>query len=101
MRELLPAPTACGTGNLQYVLKSERWQDMKIKVRLFATLRDGRGKELDIEMEEGIVVRKILEVLEIKQEDVALLLVNGRDGSFDAKLSDGDTVSMFPPVGGG
>lgn len=74
---------------------------MNIKVRLFATLRDGRGKELMMELDEGSNVRKILESLQIKQEDVAILLINGRDGSFDIALSEGDTVSIFPPVGGG
>ena len=74
---------------------------MKIKVRLFATLRDGREKELDLEMGQSPTLWEILAVLEIKQEDVALLLINGRDGSFDTLLSEGDTVSMFPPVGGG
>ena len=74
---------------------------MKIKVKLFATLRDGRGKELDLERNENLTVRTILGMLEIKPEEVAILLINGRDGSFDIQLSDGDTVSLFPPVGGG
>ncbi len=74
---------------------------MMIKVRLFATLRDGRGKELNTEMGSNPTVDDILTVLHIKREDVAILLINGRDGSFDRPLSEGDTVSMFPPVGGG
>ena len=74
---------------------------MLIKVRLFATLRDGRGKELELQMGSSPTVRDILSMLHIKREDVALLLINGRDGSFDIPLSEGDTVSMFPPVGGG
>lgn len=74
---------------------------MKIKVRLFATLRAGRGKELELETDESITVLKLIDMLEIEQKDVALLLINGRDGSFEAKLAEGDVVSMFPPVGGG
>lgn len=74
---------------------------MKIKVRLFATLRNGRGKELELEMDESAAVLKILDILEIKLEDIAILLINGRDGSFETQLSEGDTVSLFPPVGGG
>ena len=74
---------------------------MNVVVRLFATLRTGRGKQLDMEMNDGATVLDILERLDIKQEDVTILLINGRDGTFNAKLSEGDTVSMFPPVGGG
>jgi molybdopterin converting factor small subunit len=74
---------------------------MKIKTRLFATLRNNRGKEVDVEVGDGATVRDILDVLSIKREDVALLLVNGRDGSIDAVLTETDYVSLFPPVGGG
>ena len=74
---------------------------MQIKVRLFATLRDGRGKELMMELDSGTTPQMIIDILEIKREDVAILLVNGMDGKFEQQLNDGDTVSIFPPVGGG
>ena len=74
---------------------------MKIEVRLFATLRHGRGKALDIEAEQNSSVGAILELLQINRGDVAILLVNGRDSSLDAQLAEGDVLSLFPPVGGG
>jgi molybdopterin converting factor small subunit len=74
---------------------------MKIEVRLFATLRDGRAKVLDMKVAQNSSARKILELLDIRQEDVALLLVNGRDGNLDEQLAEGDVLSLFPPVGGG
>ncbi|MFN2396270.1 MAG: MoaD/ThiS family protein [Bacteroidales bacterium] len=74
---------------------------MQIKVRLFATLRDGRGKEIMIDPDSGTTPQMIIEKLEIDREDVAILLVNGMDGKFEQQLKDGDTVSIFPPVGGG
>ncbi|MCX7708351.1 MAG: MoaD/ThiS family protein [Clostridia bacterium] len=74
---------------------------MKIKVRLFATLRDGRGKEVEVERGESFSTLDILEELKIRREEVALFLINGRDGSFETQLSEGDVVSLFPPVGGG
>ncbi|TVQ84046.1 MAG: MoaD/ThiS family protein, partial [Bacteroidetes bacterium] len=70
---------------------------MQIKVRLFATLRDGRGKELMMDLDSGTTPQMIIDKLEIKKEDVAILLVNGMDGKFDQQLKDGDTVSIFPP----
>ncbi|MEN1760460.1 MoaD/ThiS family protein [Anoxynatronum sibiricum] len=74
---------------------------MKIKVRLFATLREGRDKEMMVEGPEGMTCRQIIDQLTIPEEEVAILLVNGRDGHLDNPLKPEDVVSIFPPVGGG
>lgn len=75
--------------------------NLEVKVRLFATLREGRGKEFILNIEEPVNPEKIIKELKIPKEDVAILLINGRDGSFDKELKLGDYVSIFPPVGGG
>ena len=72
-----------------------------IKVRLFATLRQGRGKEVHLDIPKGSTVKQIIEILEIPEKEVAILLINGRDGKLDTPLIDTDVVSIFPPVGGG
>ncbi|MGO5075455.1 MoaD/ThiS family protein [Clostridium sporogenes] len=75
---------------------------MKIEVRLFAYFREGRDKKYFMEInEENITPRYILEKLNIQVEEVAILLINGRDGKTDTLLKDGDVLSLFPPVGGG
>lgn len=74
---------------------------MKITVRLFATFRDGRQKVLEMNLPETATPQSVIDALVIGQKDVAILLVNGRDGKFDTVLMDNDTVSLFPPVGGG
>lgn len=74
---------------------------MKIKIKLFATLRDGRDKILDNEYPEGTTIRKIIEDLAIEEKDVAILLLNGRDSTLENQPKDEDTISIFPPVGGG
>ncbi|GAU76770.1 MoaD/ThiS family protein [Fusibacter sp. 3D3] len=74
---------------------------MEIKVRLFATLREGRGKELMISLDDHPTTQMIIDQLNIKKEDVAILLINGRDGALDRVLEKTDVVSLFPPVGGG
>ncbi|MFO7897004.1 MAG: MoaD/ThiS family protein [Candidatus Cloacimonadales bacterium] len=73
---------------------------MEIEIRLFATLRAGRGKKVKLEMAEP-TPEKLLNELEIPRDDIAILLVNGRDAEFDQKLQPGDYLSVFPPVGGG
>ncbi|QER41921.1 MoaD/ThiS family protein [Thermodesulfobacterium sp. TA1] len=72
-----------------------------IKVKLFATLREGRKNEIDFEFFEGINGRYILNALNIPEKQVSIFLVNGRDKSLDEPLSDGDVIAIFPPVGGG
>jgi len=73
---------------------------MKVEVRLFATFREGRGKKIYVEMDQPTPI-KLLESIGILEEDVAILLINGRDGKFDQEINDGDYLSVFPPVGGG
>jgi molybdopterin converting factor small subunit len=74
---------------------------MTLTVRLFATLREGRGKELQMEFPEGATPADVAGELGIPEKEVAILLVNGRDGAMDGSLAAGDRVSLFPPVGGG
>lgn len=74
---------------------------MEIKVRLFATLREGRGKETYVRLEDEKTPREIIDRLGIPVEDVAILLINGRDGLLETVLTETDVVSIFPPVGGG
>ncbi len=74
---------------------------MTIQVRLFATLREGRGKVIAVDLEEGATVADLAAMLAIDRKDIAILLVGGRDAPLDKTLEDGDIVSIFPPVGGG
>ncbi|MEG0857065.1 MAG: MoaD/ThiS family protein [Terrisporobacter sp.] len=74
---------------------------MEIEVRLFATFREGREKKQKIKINENTILLDIIELLNIDEEEVAIMLLNGRDGASDRLLKDGDIVSLFPPVGGG
>ncbi|MHB1653994.1 MAG: MoaD/ThiS family protein [Desulfitobacteriaceae bacterium] len=74
---------------------------MQMMIKLFATFREGRFKVESWERSEGTKVVDILNELNIKTEDVAILLRNGRDVGVNDVLHDGDIVSLFPPVGGG
>ncbi len=74
---------------------------MEVQIKLFATLREGRGKTLTKEFSSPATPKLVLESLSIDEEDVAILLVNGIDGKLDQELQDGDVLSIFPPVGGG
>jgi sulfur-carrier protein len=74
---------------------------MRITVKLFATLRIGR---FDVEVHEypaGTTIGRVIESLNIPEREAALLFVDGRHAEPDRELSDGETIAIFPPVGGG
>ena len=72
-----------------------------IEVRLFATLREGRGKVQHLDAATISVAGDIIRQLGIPVEEVAILLINGFHQKPETSVKDGDIVAIFPPVGGG
>ena len=72
-----------------------------IKVKLFATLRNNLGKELDFEYREGLKIQDVIDELDIDSAKVAIMLINGVHQTADTPLKDHDKLFLFPPVGGG
>ncbi len=79
---------------------------MKIEVNLFASLArykpENTGRHSWIETcPEGTLVIDFLHQLNVPEEEVKLIFVNGKHAKGDNVLSEGDRVGIFPPVGGG
>jgi len=91
---------------------------MKIKVKIFATLRDSVGwkeKEYNVEAKDindflkEVVGGKLYNIIMDKSKGELnpqyKILLNGRDIDFldglKTKLKDQDLIAIFPPVGGG
>lgn len=87
---------------------------MKVYVKLFATLiRDvsdafracypeiRSGVPLMVELPEGSTLDDLVVDLGLPCQEVKITFVNGRAQEADYRLSDGDQVGIFPPVGGG
>lgn len=74
---------------------------INVEVRLFATFREGREKKYFLELSKGTTILDILNRLKINEEEASIILLNGIDGDSTRELSDGDVLSLFPPVGGG
>lgn len=72
-----------------------------IEVRLFATFREGRKKEYHMDSEKLSTADDVLTALDIPEDEVAILLINGKHSEPKDKIKDGDVVALFPPVGGG
>ncbi|SHH28178.1 MoaD/ThiS family protein [Clostridium grantii] len=74
---------------------------MRLEVRLFAYFREGRGKKIFIDDDNISTIKEVLEFINLGEEEISLLLLNGFDGTVHRQLKDGDVLSLFPPVGGG
>ncbi|HSW64162.1 MAG TPA: MoaD/ThiS family protein [Dissulfurispiraceae bacterium] len=74
---------------------------MHIIVKLFATLRNGRFEQDVLHLADGVSVQHVVDMLSIRSDEAAIIFVNGRHADPEAPLSDGDTLSIFPPIGGG
>ena len=74
---------------------------MKVKVKLFATLREGRFEEEIRECDPTITVGRLLADLNVPENEVQIVFVNNRQTKLDHELCDGDVVGIFPPIGGG
>jgi sulfur carrier protein ThiS len=77
-----------------------------VQAKLFATLRHrypelGLGEAMPVTLPEGSTVGDLLRKLDLPEEEVKIVFVNGLVRTADDPLSDTDEVGIFPPVGGG
>ncbi len=74
---------------------------MKVKVKLFATLIDGRFKENYFEVEDGVDIYYLLNKFNLTHDEVTIIFINGRHADYNTLIEDGDDIAFFPPIGGG
>lgn len=77
-----------------------------VSVKLFATLRRHYpdldiGEAMPVEIEEGATVADLLAQLDLPEDQVKIVFVNGIVHEMDHQLEDEDELGIFPPVGGG
>ena len=74
---------------------------MRITVKLFATFRNNRFKITQQDTPERTVCRSIILGLGLTEEEIGVVMVNGRHAIIEHILHEGDILSLFPLVGGG
>jgi sulfur-carrier protein len=74
---------------------------MELTVKLFATFRTGRFEAERREYAPGTKVGAIVDDLRIRREEIGVLLVGGRHAELEHAPAPGDTISIFPLLGGG
>jgi sulfur-carrier protein len=79
---------------------------MALQVFLSATLRKylphyNAATGHDLEVPQGATVREAARLLGIPENEVKLIMVNGINVGWDARLTGNERLAFFPPVGGG
>ena len=76
--------------------------DIKIDIKLFVTLAAYAPENADnYTVQVGTTVEMLIKELNIPEDTVKLIFVNGRKQDASYMLQSGDRVGLFPPVGGG
>ena len=75
---------------------------IEIELKLFATIAKYLPQSAEpFTVEEGATVDQVVSNLNIPENEVKLIFVNGRQQRGDYTLCNGDRLGIFPPVGGG
>ena len=74
---------------------------MNITVKLFAGFRENRFKAEERPLPQGFTIADLLSELGIAGPELGVALINARHVAPEQVLQDGETVSLFPKVGGG
>jgi sulfur-carrier protein len=77
-----------------------------VTVRLFATFRDflpqhAMRSGLQMDVHDHDTVQALMKALGVPDDLPKIILVNGQHASENSLLTDGDIVSVFPPLIGG
>ena len=79
---------------------------IRVNVRLFATLRRfypdyDPEKGIDVKVEEGSKIEKLIRVLQLPENEARVILINGKSKMTTDTIKDGDRINIFTPLGGG
>ena len=74
---------------------------MKVKIKLFATLRKFGPDEQEVDLPENATIGDAINLLNLPKEIPLLKIVNGEHRPPKHPLKDGDELALFPPIAGG
>jgi molybdopterin converting factor small subunit len=74
---------------------------VEVTIKLFASFRAGRFEVEKRACRPGTTVDDLVRELGIPHEEVGVILVRGRHAAFEHVAAAGDTIAIFPLLGGG
>ena len=74
----------------------------EVTLKIFASLLHwAKEPEVRISLEGPMPIRTLIDQLGIPEEEVAVVIRNGKQVKLDTEVEPGDTVSLFPVIDGG
>ncbi|HIJ81598.1 MAG TPA: MoaD/ThiS family protein [Desulfuromonadales bacterium] len=74
---------------------------MQITVKLFASFRTGRFDIETREYPDGTTVGDVADQLNLTRGELGIMMINNRHVKCGHIIADGDTLALFPLLGGG
>ena len=74
---------------------------MKITLKLFASFRIGRFDIETVDYPPGTTVADVEDSLKLPRNELGIMMINNRHVKLDSLIADGDTLALFPLLGGG
>lgn len=74
---------------------------MQVTVKLFANFRAGRFVIADREYPSGTRIADVVRELEISEAEIGMIILDNRHAELDCKLDGGESLALFPLLGGG
>lgn len=74
---------------------------MNVTVKLFASFRTGRFEIETGDYPAGTTVADVADSLKLPRSELGIMMINNRHVKLDRLLVDGDSLALFPLLGGG
>ena len=74
---------------------------MNVTVKLFASFRAGRFEIETGDYPAGTTVADVADSLKLPHAELGIMMVNNRHVKLERVLVEGDTLALFPLLGGG
>lgn len=74
---------------------------MRINIKLVGAFRVERFKEEVRDCRAGASVREVVDSLQLQEQILGIVLINGVHAEFEDTLQDGDSLTILPILDGG
>ena len=74
---------------------------MQIRVKLVGAFQIGRFKEQTCDFHEGTSDQDVATSLQLPEQILGIVLINGIHAEFEDQLYDGDNLTLLPVLDGG